>query len=189
MYFTEYVPEGFESVLHWWYPQCIIWLLFQPVGDVLAPKQLIQAHSILIVALWNTHVRLIASSVKLLPNSVFHPAWISQLQVRSLLLHFQCWFPVSLKNLARFWVFGFSFGFISCRPHGESASPGHGFHFLSLTETMTSHLKRVINTNCMCQIVSVVMTNRRFVWQKSQGFVTSLIAKLSVYSHLNYKRT
>lgn len=53
---------------------------------------------------------------------------------RSLLLHFQCWFPVSLKNLARFWVFGFSFGFISCRPHSKNAYHGHCFHFLSCVD-------------------------------------------------------
>lgn len=38
------------------------------MGDVLAPKQLIQAHSILIVALRNTGFLFITSSIKLLPN-------------------------------------------------------------------------------------------------------------------------
>lgn len=104
-------------------------------------------------------------------------------------LHFQCWFSVSLKNSGRFGVFGFSFGFISCRLHGESAYNGHCFHFLSRFETATSHLKSTINTNCTCQFGNAVMANRGFVWQKSQGFVTSLMAKMSICSHLDYKRT
>lgn len=41
----------------------------------------------------------------------------------------------------------------------------------------------------MCQNVNVVMTNRRFVWQKSQGFMAYLMINLDICSHLNYKRT
>lgn len=105
------------------------------------------------------------------------------------LLHFWCWFPVSLKNSGRFGVFGFSFGFISHRLHGESAHHGHCFHFLSHFETVTSHLKSTKNVNCMCQVVNAVMANRGSVWQKSQSFMTSLMAKMSICSHLDYKRT
>lgn len=95
-------------------------------------------------------------------------------------------FPVlvSSLNLARFWIFGFSFGFVSCKPHGESACRGHCFHFLSHIEPVTSHLKSTINTNCTCQIFNGVMTNWRFAWQNHRASWL-----LSICSHLNYKRT
>lgn len=66
---------------------------------------------------------------------------------------------------------------------------GHCFHFLARVNTVTSHLKSTINTNCMCQNINVGMTNRRFVWRKPQGFMASLMAERFICSCLKCKRT